>query len=568
MHQIDISRARSRAGVAIDAAGVGHVHRDGRRVLEDITLSIAPGRVVAIVGASGAGKSTLLDALAGVRPASEGTVRFDGADVASHRGAFRAVMGYVPQDDIIHRDLPLRSTLRYAAQLRLPTSTSDDAIDAIVDETLTTLELDHHADVRVGELSGGQRKRASIGVELLTSPRVFFLDEPTSGLDPSTARGLMQTLQRLAADGATVVLTTHHTDDLKHCDEMVLLGRGGRIAFHGGVEDAMEHFDTTDLSEIYELVANEPSPGPWAARMAAARAVDATPATPAPTTTAPPLAGPPGPGPVRQWSVLTRRSLDVLWRNHLTLAIVFGSPALVVGMFVVLFEPGAFDAVDPDPTAAVMITFWTAFAGFFFGLTFGLLQICTEISVVRRERFVGLGVVPYLLAKLTVLVPVLIAVVATMLGVLGALDRLPSLGVGATVALAVTVLLDAVAAVALGLLASAAVAEPSHATLALPMLCFPAVLFSGGVLPVEAMAGAGEAISLVTSDRWAFEAIGRQLEVGALGSTSRHSSVLEPYGDAFAGGATGHWLVLGAFTVAFLVAAAKVLARRTTPGSA
>lgn len=575
-----ITSIPAHAGLAIDAGSIGHVYPDGRRVLEDVELSIRPGQIVAIVGASGAGKSTLLDALAGVRPPSEGVVRFDGVDATEHRRAFRSAIGYVPQDDIIHRDLPLRSTLRYAARLRLPATTSRDEIDATVDRTLAALDLLDHAGVRVGDLSGGQRKRASIGAELLTRPRGFFLDEPTSGLDPSTALGLMRTLRSLADTGTTIVLTTHSTADLRQCDEVVFLARGGHVAFRGTVEDAMEHYDTSDVAEIYEIVAGELEPGPWARRRAAASATvrhapEQRSSEPPAERAAPlaPAAEEPAAGPriavatrsLRQWAVLSQRSLDVLVRNRLTLAITFGSPALVVAMFLVLFEPGAFDPGDPDPTAAVMIAFWTAFAGFFFGLTFGLLQICTEISIFRRERFVGLGIGPYLLSKLAVLVPLLVVVTGIMLGALGAFDRLPSMSARATAALAVTVLLDAVAAVALGLLASAAVNDPAHATLALPMLCFPAVLFSGAILPVGAMAAPGELLSIVTSDRWAFEAIGRQLGLGSMQVMAGSRNVLRPYGDAFGDGAVGHWLTLSVFAAVFLVGAARVLSRRTTP---
>ena len=558
---IDLDLLRSgpadRPGLRIDADGLGQTVRNGRRVLDDISLAIEPGQLVAIVGGSGAGKSTLLDALAGVRPASHGTVRFDGIDAELQ--VLRSAIGYVPQDDIIHRDLPLRATLRYAAQLRLPATTRAEAVDAIVDDTLTTLGLDDRANVRVGQLSGGQRKRASIGVELLTRPRAFFLDEPTSGLDPSTAHGMMQTLRRLADTGTTVVLTTHNLDDLRLCDRVVFLARGGRLAYEGTLEQATRHFDVDEVAEIYDVIAatgeqayRRPSPS---ARPDAEAGRSRPPA---------PESQPPNVGPLRQWMVLTRRNLDALRHNRLTLAITFGSPALVIAMFTVLFERGAFDAIEPDPTAAVQIAFWTAFAAFFFGLTFGLLQICTEIAILRRERFVGLNLGSYLFAKLSVLVPVLTVVIAAMIAVLTVLDRLPTTNARTLAALATTLLLDAIAATALGLLASAAVADPAQATLALPMLCFPAVLFSGAVVPIDAMSTAGRAISVVTSDRWAFEAVARHLGAGRLASSDA-SAILTPYGNALTGTVVGHWLAMGTFAVIFLAAAGAVLQRRSAP---
>ena len=258
---------------------------------------------------------------------------------------------------------------------------------------------------------------------------------------------------------------------------------------------------------------------------------------------------------VRQWAVLCRRNLDVLTHNRLTLAIMLGAPALVVAMFALLFQSDAFDAGQPRAVAAVSITYWLAFAAFFFGLTYGLLQIVTEAAILRRERLVNLGVIPYLLAKVTVLVPVLLGVNVAMLAVLRATGRLPEGDTELYVALTVTLLIDAVVALILGLLASAAVTDPSHATLALPLLCFPAVLFSGAVLPVDAMAGVGRAISLVTSDRWAFEALGRQLGIEGLlahDGSGHGQQLLAEHGGSFSGGAMGPLVAMVLFGIVFL----------------
>src|SRR3954452_14961374 len=165
VHEPSLAAGR---GVAVVARRLRRVVGDGRCVLNDVSLSVKPEELIAIVGGSGAGKTTLLEALAGVRPADSGTVLFDGVDAYRCLDAFRAALGYVPQDDIIHHELPLRRTLRYSARLRLPSRTTPAAMDAAVDDALRALDLKRQAALAVASLSGGQRKRASIAVELLT----------------------------------------------------------------------------------------------------------------------------------------------------------------------------------------------------------------------------------------------------------------------------------------------------------------------------------------------------------------------------------------------------------------
>ena len=548
-------------GVRIDVDDLSRrvrVRHGGELTLLDaVSLSITAGELVAIVGPSGAGKTTLLDAIAGVAPASSGSVRFDGVDLHANLASFRGVLGYVPQDDIVHADLPLRSMLGYAARLRLPSSTTAAEVDDAVRDAIVAVGLTGYDDVLVRSLSGGQRKRASIAVELLTDPRVFFLDEPTSGLDPVTGAELVAHLRALADRSATVVFTTHAVDDLAQCDRVVFMAQGGRVGFVGSVDDSLVHFGATSVPELYRRL-SEPDV-----------IVDA----PGVSATDPlPDAGPrivntrPVANALTQWRVLTHRTLETLVRNRLTLAILVGSPALVIAMFAVLFRPGAFDFENPSPSSMVMIGFWVVFAAFFFGLTYGLLQICTERTILDRERLVGLRLGAYVASKVTVLVPFLLIVIVGMLGVLRALDRLPARPLTTYASIGVGLLLCAIAALGLGLLTSASVGTVAQATLALPMLCFPAVLFSGAILPVNLMAPVGAAISEVIPSRWAFEAMGHDLgarRILADGGSPLGPPLLASYGDAGTQPTGSYWLVLAAFAVVFLVATWAVLVRST-----
>jgi ABC-type multidrug transport system ATPase subunit len=550
-----------RHGVRIDVDKLSRQvrlrNRDQLTLLDAVSFSMSAGELVAIVGPSGAGKTTLLEAVAGIAPATSGSVRFDGVDVYGNLSTFRSVLGYVPQDDIIHADLPLERTLRYAARLRLPSSTTAAEVDGAVRDALDAVGLTDQAEVRVGSLSGGQRKRASIAVELLTDPHVFFLDEPTSGLDPITSSELIGRLRELANRSATVVFTTHSVDDLAACDRVVCVTRGGRLGFVGTVDEALELYGVGSVHELYRYL-TDPDGNHHGA-------VTGT-AVPAPSVRHPSVSRRPVASGLTQWSVLTRRTLETLVRNRLTLAILVGSPALVIGMFAILFLPGAFDFEDPSPSSMVMVGFWVVFAAFFFGLTYGLLQICTERAILRREYLVGLRLGAYVASKVTVLVPFVLLVIVGMLGVLRLLDRLPSRPLSTYASIAVGLALCSVAALGLGLLTSASVSNVPQATLALPMLCFPAVLFSGAILPVHLMPGTGAALSTVIPTRWSFEAIGRDLgarHILAEGGSPLGPPLLESYGDAGTQSIGTYWLILAAFAVVFLVATWAVLVRTT-----
>jgi hypothetical protein len=353
------------------------------------------------------------------------------------------------------------------------------------------------------------------------------------------------------------VFTTHSVDDLAVCDRIVFMARGGRVGFVGTVDEALEQFGVSSVSALYGRLA-DPDATTYPAGTPAA--LPAPHAGPRDVIRRPVANG------LTQWGVLTRRTLETIVRNRLTLAILVGSPALVVAMFAILFRPGAFDFHDPSPSSMVMIGFWVVFAAFFFGLTYGLLQICTERTILRRERLVGLRPGAYVASKVTVLAPFLLLVIVAMLGVLRLLDRLPSRPLSTYATMGVGLLLCAVAALGLGLLASAMVGTVAQATLALPMLCFPAVLFSGAILPVNLMASAGAALSVAIPTRWAFEGIGHDLgarRILAEGGSPLGPPLLESYGDAGTQSTGTYCLVLAAFAVVLLVATWAVIVRST-----
>ncbi|HYX50040.1 MAG TPA: ATP-binding cassette domain-containing protein, partial [Ktedonobacteraceae bacterium] len=243
--------------IRIDALHLKKVGNNNVILLNDISLVIPPRKFVALVGGSGAGKSTLMDALNGLRPAHNGTVLYNGVDYYHNLAAFSTQLGYVPQDDIVHRDLTVERALYYAAKLRLPKDFTKEQIKWRIDEVLEDVEMTERRGLLVSKLSGGQRKRVSIALELLANPGVFFLDEPTSGLDPGLDRKMMTLLRRLADRGRTIILVTHATNNINACDSVCFLAQGGRLAYFGPPNGAKAYFEKTDFAEIYSTL--EPS---------------------------------------------------------------------------------------------------------------------------------------------------------------------------------------------------------------------------------------------------------------------------------------------------------------------
>jgi hypothetical protein len=321
----------------------------------------------------------------------------------------------------------------------------------------------------------------------------------------------------------------------------------------GTPSGALEHFDVATAEEIYDRLAGGVLA--W---------------TPGAVVFEPPQPAPPRPRVAgwRQWWLLTSRAVELLARNRLTLAILAGSPVVIAMMFLMLFRPGAFDPAHPSPNTTVMILFWIAFGGFFFGLTYGLAQICDEFAILRRERRAGLRLVPYVLSKVAAVFPLLCLVDVLLLGLLAVTDRLPDLSLAGNVALFCTLVLASLCALTLGLLSSSAVGNPSQAALTLPMLCFPQVLFVGAFLPVPVMAAVGRWLSYLMSNRWAFEALGGVAGLPALwrdGDSPLGQPLLASYGDTFDHPLWTRLVLLGGFAVLFGSLAVLVLRRKAGP---
>ena len=343
------------AGILLQALNLSK--RVGKKtILHDVSLIIQPREFVAIVGVSGSGKTTLLNASSGISPATSGEVLLNGYQLYDHFASFRSEIGYVPQDDIVHGELPVERALRYSAQLRMPADTSKSEREKRVDNVIAELGLDQQRKTVINKLSGGQRKRVSIGVELLTRPPLFFLDEPTSGLDPVTDSHMMDLLRKLADQGRTILLVTHATRDISMCDKVTFLTRGGRLAYFGGPRDALQYFGAAEFEEIYDQIENEYSPEEWEERFRQSPDYQSEITTPLVQLQAMTLPSESRPRPDlskgngrqvtgvwRQFGILTRRYVDTMVRDRKHLAILLLQAPIIGLLLWGLFSRSVFE---------------------------------------------------------------------------------------------------------------------------------------------------------------------------------------------------------------------------------
>ena len=474
-----LTRTSGRSGVEIEAHYL-HKQAGATAVLTDVSLRVERGQFVMILGPSGAGKSSLLDTLTGLRPADSGEVRYDGADFYADYDRLRAVLGYVPQDDIVHRELTVAEALLFSARLRLPAATPAFEIRKLVAQTITRLGLADRRHTPIAQLSGGERKRVSVGVELLSRPSVLFLDEPTSGLDPAAEFKLMELLRHLADGGCTVVCTTHVVENVYLADRLFVVA-SGRLIFDGNSQEARETFGVQKLTNLYDRLA-ERTPFEWAEdheRRRAAAPDDRRDVSPEPVA----------PGGPRRRRGLT---LPILWARQWTILaadrknffLLLGQP-LVIALLV---------AWATDDTALGL--FFAYLSTLWFGCSNAAQEIVREIAVYRREHMAGLGRHSYLLSKLSLLGTLTAAQGLFLYGCLWTarwfLYRDPDPGVargidGSALWQMGSLVGTAFASVGIGLAISALARSTMQAVMAVPLVLIPQILFSGLVVETNQM---------------------------------------------------------------------------------
>ncbi|MFE6823192.1 FHA domain-containing protein [Streptomyces sp. NPDC057690] len=483
----------------------------GRKVLLDhVSFPVGEKCLLAVVGPSGAGKSTLLGALTGQRPADHGTVVYDGRDLYRDYAELRQRIGLVPQDDILHAQLTVRSALVYAAELRFPQDTAKAERRERVEEVIRELGLEQRAGQPVHTLSGGQRKRVSVALELLTKPSLLFLDEPTSGLDPGMDRSVMHMLRGLADDGRTVIVVTHSVLSLDVCDRLLVLAPGGRVAYYGPPEDALAFFGFEQWPEAFEAFerdqerdwAGDYRDSPFRRQYVVNDSEQPRLPRSGPVIMLPP-ARPRSRG--AQLGTLVRRYATALAADRTFLVIMIALPFVMGAM------ARALSGGELDREHAMNVLLILCVGGVLTGAANAVRELVKERVIYQRERAVGLSRSAYLMSKVVVLgtVTVVQAVVLTLVALLGVDLNAPG-GEGVLmpplVEITVAVALLSFTAMMLGLLISALVHKEEVTMPLLVLLAIVQVVFCGALLSLDGVPGLAQ-LSWLVPARWALGAM-------------------------------------------------------------
>ncbi|MFD3761642.1 FHA domain-containing protein [Streptomyces sp. NPDC058622] len=498
----------------------------GKQILKDVTFGVPEKSLIGVIGPSGSGKSTLLKALTGYRPANQGDVLYDNRNLYKQFAELRQRIGLVPQDDILHKELRVRTALKYAAKLRFPGDTAESERAARVDEVLRELKLDIHKDKKITALSGGQRKRVSVALELLTKPSLIFLDEPTSGLDPGMDRDVMQLLRGLADDGRTVLVVTHSVAELAICDKLLVMAPGGSVAYFGPPDEALNFFGYTTWADVFSAFENYREYD-WAERWKSsqhyqlyAADIDAV----APQSVAMPPAQQMRPPKPQGWGsqllTLMRRYVSVIASDKgfiglmLILPAVLGVVSTVIPAKFGLAPPVAPSRFNGDAGTIMLIL---AVGMCFSGAANSVRELIKERVIYERERATGLSRSAYLMSKVIVL-GVITAVQGVIICGIGFFPRdLPAEGLlmPPAVEICLSVIALGFTSMMFGLVISSLVKTSEKTMPLLVMFAIVQVVFTGILFQLYDSPGLEQFAWLMPS-RWAIAAAGTTLNLGVL----------------------------------------------------
>jgi len=510
------TEAATRTG-GLEVRGV-HFKADGKELIADISLTCRPGTLTAVIGGSGAGKTTLVRLIAGYTRPSRGSVTFEGHDIHREYASLRSRIGMVPQDDVVHRQLTVNQALNYAAELRLPPDTRKQDRMQVVAQVIEELDLTKDADTRVDKLSGGQRKRASVALELLTGPSLLILDEPTTGLDPALDRQVMLMLRHLADAGRTVVVVTHSVSYLEVCDQLLLIAPGGKTAFEGPPDQVESAMGTRNWADIFASVGADPNE--------ANRRFQAKNKQPLPVSSE---SGPASdasddvrPDVLRQLSTVARRQMRLVVSDRGYSVFLALLPFLIGVLALTVRGKTGFGIANPlgdNPDQPGQILVMLNVGAVFMGSALTIRDLVGERPIFQREQAVGLSTAAYMGAKLAVFCGFAVAqsAIATAITLAG-WGAPPTDGVllgNVSFELFITVAATCVASAILGLALSAIAQSQDQIMPLLVVSIMSQLVFSGGMIWVTDRVVLDQ-LSWATPARWGYAASASTVNIDKL----------------------------------------------------
>lgn len=494
-----ISLCSFQRGISVDATDIVIIRKKKKRkqdvTCNHVSLNVKPGELVAIIGGSGAGKSTILNCMCGYLKPNQGEVYINGVNLYKNFDSLKKLVGYVPQSDIVYDNLTLYDMLFYTSRLRLPKDVSSEEREKAIHRAIEMVELLEKKDSLIGSLSGGQRKRASIAVELLSDPNLLFLDEPASGLDPGTERNLMKSLRGMADSGKTVILVTHSTLQLKLCDKIVFMGKGGKLCFYGSYEEALKFFEVSDVVDIYNMITDNAEE--WSRKYTK-------------------ITVPQGKirktedglkkgkeNRLKQLAVLSSRYIKLITNDRQRLGLLLVQAPVLALLVSFVADGQQFEQYEMTKS----LLFALSCSAFWVGMLNAIQEICKERTIMKREYMTGLSLSMYVLSKIIVLGLLCIIQSLLVTGVFGILVGLPEEGlvVASFLEVLLTTLITAVTSAAMGLFVSSLFKNADRAMTVAPILLMPQILFSGLIFKLD---GASELISWFAVCRWSMEGYG------------------------------------------------------------
>lgn len=483
---------------AIDVVKTVKVKGKKKNIAEHVDFSASTGEFIAFVGGSGAGKTTFMKCISGITKPTSGTVLINGSELFSNYDVLKNLIGYVPQEDIVFDNLTLIDMLRYAANLRMPDDSTKKEKEQRINEVLKIVELEDKKNVMIKNLSGGQRKRASISVELIADPKLFFLDEPTSGLDPGTERSIMKTLRKMADSGKTIILVTHNTLNLHLCDKVLFFGTGGKLCFDGPPTAALNFFEVDDFVDVYSLINNNPDE--WYEKFNNSKYKKYPEANIVETDS---KIKKQQKSFAKQFFTLLRRKIKTLLNNKQQILMLFGQIPIISFLFSIVVTENLFYSYEETK----MILFSMSLVGIWLGMSMANQEICTERIILKKEYMANLRLTAYMFSKIFYLIIIGLIQAFLLISTFVLIIDVPQIGLIYSwyVEMIFMMFITIFSASAIGLLISVFAKNSTVASLATVLLFTPQLSLADVMIPLE---GIPQKISNVILNKWSTETFG------------------------------------------------------------